>query len=134
MTFLFFKVYRAPLSPLQPEFLTAACSTSSFPTVPFQKGLFYRVDIDSLCHVPSTVNSEASFPVLNMEEEVLDFVDNELSEAVLDKKGKGLASDKLASKLRNDGKTPAEKELLMFLRGTNTFLTLRVFLFQLCQH
>ena len=30
-----------------------------------------RVDIDSLFHVPSTVNSEASLPALNMEEEVL---------------------------------------------------------------
>ena len=40
-----------------------------------------------------------TFEVFNEEEEVLDFVDNELSEAVLDKKGKGLASDKLASKI-----------------------------------
>ena len=68
-----------------------------------------RVDIDSLFHVPSTVNSEASVPDLNMEEEVLDFVDNELSEAVLDKKGKGLSSDKLASKIEEQWKNPSRK-------------------------
>eukprot|EP00795_Rhopilema_esculentum_P007915 gene7915-biopygen9124 len=44
-----------------------------------------------------------------MEEEVLDFVDNELSEAVLDKKGKGLSSDKLASKIEEQWKNPSRK-------------------------
>ena len=44
-----------------------------------------------------------------MEEEVLDFVDNELSQAVLDKKGKGLASNKLVSKIEEQWKNPSRK-------------------------
>ena len=67
-----------------------------------------RVNIDSLFHVPSTVNSEASVPVLNMEEGVFDFVDNELSEAVLNMKRKGLSSDKLVSKIEEQWK-PQQK-------------------------
>ena len=51
-----------------------------------------------------------------MEEAVLDFVDNELSKAVLDEKGKGLASNKLASKIEEQWENPSRKAVAHFLK------------------